>query len=136
MAVPKGLQIVAAVDEARLPKNACLYDVESDGGASFKEILELLERSAYLNETARAALQSPFDIRIGLIFKNGAEVIEKFYFEESISGRNIKGYSTWKERSSRLWLGAQADFSDRVRAFATRPDVIPIGGGLGACAHS
>jgi hypothetical protein len=124
MIVPKGRQIIAAVTEERLRRNACLYDVASDGGVSFEEVLELIEHNAYPNETARSALQWPFDIRIGLIFKNGGDVVHRIYFEDSISGRTIRGYSTWKERSTRLWLGAQASFPDRLRAIAARPDVI------------
>jgi hypothetical protein len=130
LVVPKGLLFRAAVTEERLPQTACLYDVASHGGASFKAILELLERSVYPDE-ARSALQSPFDIRIGLIFKNGGGVVQKFYFEDSIGGRTVRGYSAWKERSNRLRLAALGDFPDLLRAFGARPDV--IGGDKNTC---
>jgi hypothetical protein len=136
MVVPKRFQFLMAITEERLPMVSCLYDVASDGGTSFKEILELLARSTYLDEATRTAPQSPFDIRIGLIFKTGADVIQSFYFEDSSIGRTIRGYSGWKERSGRLRLGAETTFPDRLRAFVARPDVVPINGGTSFCAPS
>jgi hypothetical protein len=133
MVVPKGLQFLTAISQERLPANACSYQVESDGAASFGAILELLERSVDLDETERLPLQQRLDIRIGLIFKNGADVVEELFFEDSIGERNIKGYSTSKRHSIRLW--AQASFPDRLRSFVTRPDVIPIDSRQGNCPH-
>jgi multidrug efflux pump subunit AcrA (membrane-fusion protein) len=134
--VPKGFQFLMAITKDRLPMDSCLYDVASDGGDSFKEILELLANSTYLDETVKTAPQSTFDIRIGLIVKNGADVVQKFYFEDLTIGRTIRGYSSWNERSGRLRLGALTTFPDHLRAFVARPDVIAVNGGTSFCAPS
>ncbi|MCK1392285.1 hypothetical protein [Bradyrhizobium sp. 1] len=113
------------VNKDRLTKVACVFEVHSGQGSTFEEITEITSRSVRPDE---GPLRYP-DMRVGVVFKNGADLIRGFYFEDRGAAREVAGMS------GDVPVVASAEFPSRVRMLLARPEVKSVNPQSSACHH-
>jgi len=136
MFVPYGMRFVVRLDERKLSRASCVYQIDSIPGPAFDEVLKIINESVLEYQkpiTSHAGQQteiSNFEARFGLAFRFANRSQREFYFEDWKGKAKVRGHSS----EYRIW--ASADFPNRLRALATRPDVVLIKGLDNECPHS
>jgi hypothetical protein len=136
MIMPRFLLTRRRVDESSLPELACVYQLSPDriserGG--MKSLLNILKMHVVeFAMRGKAPSEPDFpELRIGLIFRNGSDILREFYFEDRMIGKDhITGVSNGYRTS------ALAEMADRLRTFVTRKDVSFVKGDHDVCPHS
>jgi hypothetical protein len=136
MIVPGGLQLMMSLSDQSLPQNACAYDIKFDAGPSFSEAVKLITQDVSIDETVGPMRRPPFDIHLGLIFKNGLNIVAQFYFEDRLAGRYIRGYSGTDEFGHQFHLRADDAFPRSLRILTVNPDVVLMHSPWGRCDRS
>ena len=124
MVVPYRTSFRARMDEVRLPKVSCVYEISSRG-PTFDQILSTLESIVNRYDEPKPEV----DLRIGLVFRNNGNVLREFYFNDAGGFANLKGFSGDNRMSG------SADLPDRLRALLTNQDVVLIRALRSGCPH-
>jgi hypothetical protein len=125
MVIPHGVAFSVRVDEQMLPKVACVYHVSS--GPVSRNILDILNTGIL---EYREGSKERFGIRVGIVFKNGNDVLQDFYFEDWGGTHDIKGVS------GKYRILAKAELPNKLRALLTHRDVVLVRDRASTCPHS
>jgi len=127
MIIPWDISFRYRVDENRLPRLACVYEIRVEHGSSaLKDLLEIFYNS-FLE--FQLGYQSLSEVRIGIIFKGKDEFLQKFYFEDWGGFHNIHGLT----EPTRVLTSP--DFANRLRALVTHKGVDLIESNNRSCPH-
>jgi hypothetical protein len=116
MMIPRGVAFRFRVDEKRLPNVACVYQIQS-GGSSYASVQEILARS--IIEFQRGPIKLS-EVRFGIMFKNGNDDVQSFYFEDWGGAHPVNGLA------GEYRILAAADLLDRLLELVSHQDVILI----------
>jgi hypothetical protein len=125
MVIPRGVAFAVRVNEQSLPKVACVYQIGS--GSVSRDIINILNDGII---DYRKGNKEPFEIRIGLVFKNENDTLQEFYFQDWGGRRDVKGVS------ADYRILAKASLPDQLRALLTHRDVILVRDRASTCPHS
>jgi hypothetical protein len=127
MVIPRGITFRFRVDETRLPEVACVYRIQPGLGPSFQNVLNILDHGI---REVRRDVKAISEARIGIIFREGDEVLQQFYFEDWGGAHDIKGVL-----GGYRILGSD-EIPNQLRTLLTNQDVRLIKNGAAACPHS
>jgi hypothetical protein len=128
MIIPWGISFRYRVDESRLPRVACVYEIRTEtGGSALKDLLNILDNS-FLE--FQLGYQSLSEIRMGIIFRSKDEVLQKFYFEDWGGVHNIHGLT----EPTRILTSP--DFANQLRALVTHKDIDLVESNNAGCPHA
>jgi hypothetical protein len=128
MIIPWGISFRYRVDENRLPRVACVYEIQVEtSGSTLKDLLNIFDNS-FLE--FQIGYQSLSEVRIGIIFKNKADVLQQFYFEDWGGVHNIHGLT----EPTRILTSP--DFANQLRALVTHKDIALTKDNNAGCPHA
>jgi hypothetical protein len=115
MIIPRLVAFRYRVDESRLPRVSCVYEIRAEhGGSALKDLLNIFNNSFLEFQTG---YQSLSEVRIGIIFKDKDEVLQKFYFEDWGGVHNIHGLT----EPTRILTSP--DFANQLRALVKNNEI-------------
>lgn len=127
MAVPYGVAFAVRLNEKRLPKNSCLYRIDSTSGSTSDELLRILDDSVL---EYQPGARKKIELRLGIILKVGNDPVQEFYFEDWGRNRSVEGFS------GNYRILTSPDFTTLLRALVMHPAVILIRDLDHSCPHS
>jgi hypothetical protein len=129
MIIPWGVSFRFSVDKERLPDVSCIYQISpSKRGSSSADVRAILQQS--IVEFQKGYKERLSEVRIGIFFRDGEQLLQIFYFEDWGGAHDIKGVA------GEYRILANAGTPDRLRALVTRPDVVLIRSSHFECPHS
>jgi hypothetical protein len=132
MIIPRFTSFRGRVGKKDLPHVSCVYQINRpESGSSYADVQAILQQNIVeFRKKDKEALSEDSEVRIGIFFRNGEQVLRAFYFEDGYGRYDINGVA------GEYWIRAYARTPDRLRALAARQDVILIESNHFKCPHS
>ncbi|MCA6122930.1 hypothetical protein J6500_13630 [Bradyrhizobium sp. WSM 1704] len=127
MIVPYPSMFRVSVDESYLPRVSCVYEIKSDSGSAFQEIIEIISRSQL---SFHEEPSWDIDLRIGILFRNRDIVVGRIYTNDKGGRQKVSGYLDGRQ------ITASADFSNQLRMVLKHSDVALLRGRPEVCPRS
>lgn len=110
MLVPYRTSFRTRVGEVELPEVSCVYEIVS-GSPAFQETLEAFRLGIVVSTGTKRTL----DLRIGIVFKRGSDIVKAAYFNDFGGLRSVDGFIGERPAT------ASPDFPNLLRSLAIKP---------------
>ncbi|WP_298241521.1 hypothetical protein [uncultured Bradyrhizobium sp.] len=123
--VPYRTSFRSRIDEVKLPEVSCVYEITA-GSPAFDESLEVVREGIVLMNDAKPIL----DLRVGVVFERGGNVINAAYFNDFGGLRKVGGFV-----GSRRAIGS-SDLPSLLRSLAIKPGASLVKDRYSRCPHA